>query len=710
MVMKKVSEKSLSSVKKKPNLRTTSADISIIIVNYKVKEYIANLLNSIQKAQGKYNLQVIVIDNNSQDESITFLRSRFPNFRYIANSVNHGFGKANNQGIELAEGRYTLIINPDTLVSEDTFTKMIEHMEANPKCGACGCKILNPDGSFAPESKRSVPNLASSLSKVTGLSSMFPKSTVFGGYYMGWLHEDQIGEIEVLSGSFMFWKTEVLKQLNGFDERFFMYGEDIDLCYRIQSTGFQIHYVPTTSIIHYKGESSRKGDLKFVRIFNKALFQFFDKHYSAKYSQIFRLAVYSAITIRAVLSVLVNNFRLIGFIASDLILLNISVILGFLVRFQYSYDVVFNLQNLKYLWINLLASALYVLTGSALDLFRSQKNSISNQLKAIIISYSGVALITFFARNLAFSRLALMYGLVIALVLMLVLRLIQINVSRSNQKISGKLKRSRILLVGNIEDTSAITQKIHSRPDWNYEVIGTVGLLDSGTDYLGTLPQLTDLVSAYNIDQVFFALKSISYKDMLHHLAGLQQRKVIVKLIPDSMDFILGKSNVEYMESIPVVEVGFSHMKGLNPFLRRIISIVIITPATILSLLLTLPALLLGQSPKFEYKGMKFYQPVKQNIWKNRAKVGWYVIMGKMELVGAPLYYPFIRNYKYKYGLTGLFQLNSDKILTQGDGDNYELYYLQNYTIWMDIDILLKTMFYGFKTLDDLEKASNTKD
>ncbi len=686
-------------------MSTSQIDISIIIVNYKVREYISNLLNSISKAKQGLNLQIFVVDNNSDDDSVAFLKERFPEVNYIANTENLGFGKANNQAIKLAEGTYSLIINPDTLVSEDTFTTLITHMEQAPKCGAAGCKILNPDGTFAPESRRSLPTLWSSFAKASGLSTVFSGSKFFDSYYLNWLGEDEQAKVPVLSGSFMFWRTSVLKELGGFDERFFMYGEDIDLCFRIQETEYYIDYVPSTSIIHYKGESSRKGDLRYIKIFNKALYQFFDKHHSSKYSFLFKVIVYSAIWIRALFSLLANNFKMIGFIASDLILLNISVILGFMIRFQFSYEVMTNLQNLKFLWINLLASIIYVFVGSSLDLFRSKTESISNQIKAIAASYAGVAFITFFVREYAFSRLALIIGGISALVLMLLFKVIQINLSKSDSKVTGKLKRLRVLLVGDTRHTKEIKSKIHSRPDWNYEVVGNIAVSENKMESLGELSQLRDLIKAYQVDQVFFALKSISYKDMLRQISILQNEGVLFKLVPDSMDFILGKSNVEYLESIPLVEVDFGYSKGVNQFLKRMMDIVVAFPVWLILFLFTVPALVFSSSKKKNINGLKFYEPATQNLWKNRALLFWNILKGTMSLVGAPLYLKSNSVSQSKAGFTGSIQMNESRIISESDQENYELYYLQNYTIWMDVDLLLKTLFSKSTFSKDLERA-----
>ena len=468
-------------------MKSKKIDISIVIVNYKVKEYIANLLNSLKKAQADFNLEIFVVDNDSQDNSVDYLRARYEDVIYIENKENVGFGVANNQAIMQARGEFTLIINPDTLVSEDTLEIMVNHMRHNLKCGASGCKILNPDGTFAPESKRSIPTINTAINKVLGLNTLFPKSKVFGSYYLGWLDENESSHIEVLSGCFMFWRTELLKSLNGFDERFFMYGEDIDLCYRIQSTDYYIEYVPTTSIIHYKGESTRKGDLKYVRIFNKALFQFFDKHYSSNYSKVFRSLVFTAIWIRILISFVIHNVRSLVSITTDLILLNVSVILGFLIRFNFSIEIFTNIQSLKYLWINVLASIFYILTGSIFNLFKNKKTSISNAIKAVFGTYIGITLVTFFVRNLAFSRLALIYGLIAAIVLFLINRLIQINVGNTSSKVTGRIKTSKILLVGSEEFAMPIKKQIYSRPDWNYDIVGVVAVNDESENYIGSL-------------------------------------------------------------------------------------------------------------------------------------------------------------------------------------------------------------------------------
>ena len=686
-------------------------DISIVIVNYKVKEYVSNLLSSIRKAADEYAVQIFVVDNDSGDDSVSYLQQRHPDVSYIANKDNLGFGKANNQAIKQAKGEFTLIINPDTLVSEETLSTLISHMRSNLECGAAGCKILNPDGSFAPESKRSVPTIWAALTKFLGLHTIFPKSRLFGQYYLSWLAEDQQAQVPVLSGSFMFWRTDLLQQLGGFDERFFMYGEDIDLCYRVQDTSYHIDYVPSTSIIHYKGESTKKGDLRYIRIFNEAMYLFFDKHQSSRYSALFKAVIFSAIWVKTIFSFVFSRLKAISLIAADLILLNISIILGFLIRFQFSVEIFSDLQSFQFLWVNLLASIIYLLMGALLGLYRHNNDSISTPLKTLFFSYLGVAAITFFARNLAFSRLSLLIGFGVSVTLMIGLKLVQINARRNQTYAKGQIKKSKILLVGTQADAKELIPKIHSRPDWNVEVLGWVQTdhnygeqaqeneqkikhQKATASTLGSLSQLEDLVKAYHADQVLFSLRTMSYKDMLRVISTLKDVSVQCKLIPDSMDFILGQSKVEYLESLPLVEVELALNKPVNRFIKRVFDLCLALP--FFALLWPL-ALLAGiKRPK----GQHFLEPLAKYKWHNRSLFLLGILYGHYSWVGSTL--PVQKKYPkhgveqeggLKPGLTGLVQLNQGKLQQGQDAEHYQLYYMQNYSLGMDMDILLKSIF-----------------
>ena len=293
--------------------------LSVIIVNYNVKHFLEQCLCSVRLAAAGISTEVFVVDNASQDESEAYLEPLFPEVHFIWNQHNVGFSKANNQAVQLASGKYILFLNPDTLVPEDGFEKCIRFMEQHPDAGALGIRMLDGKGLFLPESKRSFPSPIVSLYKLSGLTALFPKSKLFGKYHLGYLDPLKNHEVDVLSGAFMLVKKEVLDITGSFDESFFMYGEDIDLSYRIQQTPcvatggtYKNYYFSETSILHFKGESTRKGSLNYIRIFYKAMSRFVDKHGSASRAGFFRALINIAIWLRASVSVLKQFVQKIG--------------------------------------------------------------------------------------------------------------------------------------------------------------------------------------------------------------------------------------------------------------------------------------------------------------------------------------------------------------------------------------------------------------
>ncbi|MEO8583276.1 MAG: glycosyltransferase family 2 protein, partial [Flavitalea sp.] len=211
--------------------------LSVIIINYNVKYFLEKCLQTVLQASSHINAEVIVVDNASSDDSITYLQPKFPSITFIANKINTGFSKANNQALAIASGKYILFLNPDTLIPDDCFSKCIAFMESCPEAGALGVHMVNGEGIFLKESKRGFPSPSVSFWKMTGITSMYSRSKYFAKYYVGHLPENKTNQVDVLSGAFMFVKKEVLNKTGGFDEQFFMYAEDIDLSYRIIKAG-----------------------------------------------------------------------------------------------------------------------------------------------------------------------------------------------------------------------------------------------------------------------------------------------------------------------------------------------------------------------------------------------------------------------------------------------------------------------------------------
>jgi GT2 family glycosyltransferase len=249
--------------------------LSVVILNYNVRYFLEQCLDSVQKALERVDGEIIVVDNASPDDSVEMVRSRFPDVKLITNSDNAGFPKGNNIGVALAAGTYVCILNPDTVVAEDTFEKALAFAEAHKDAGIIGVKLIDGTGKFLPEAKRGIPTPFVAFTKVAGL---YKVSNRFGKYYAQHLSEDQTGKVDILVGAFMLLKRDFYNELKGFDEDCFMYSDDIDLSYRALLLGKSNYYFHGTSVIHYKGESTVR-DRKYMDRFREAMGYFYQKHF-----------------------------------------------------------------------------------------------------------------------------------------------------------------------------------------------------------------------------------------------------------------------------------------------------------------------------------------------------------------------------------------------------------------------------------------------
>ncbi len=270
--------------------------VSVIIVSYKVRYYIEQCLYSVLRSVP--DAEIFVVDNDSADGSVEFLRKRFPQVEVIDNGCNAGFGKANNIALAKATGRYVLFLNPDTVVAERTIPGCIEYMDAHPDTGAVGVRMQYGDGHFALESRRSLPTPSVAFWHMTGIGRLFSHSRVFAKYHLSYLDRDRECRIDVVSGAYMFIRKEALDKIGGFDEAFFMYGEDIDLSYRILQQGYKNCYLPLP-IVHYKGESTNKTSYRYAKVFYDAMNIFFDKHFK-RYSRLFAVLVKMVVGVKKI--------------------------------------------------------------------------------------------------------------------------------------------------------------------------------------------------------------------------------------------------------------------------------------------------------------------------------------------------------------------------------------------------------------------------
>lgn len=254
--------------------------LSIIIINYNVKYFVEQCLYAVTNAIKNITAEVIVVDNNSTDGSKEFFKGKFEQAHFIFNDTNVGFSKANNIALKQTTGKYVLFLNPDTIVPADCFEKCLAFFETKKDIGALGVRMIDGAGNYLKESKRGFPSPFTSLFKICGLTNIFPTSKIFARYYLGNLQDDKNHIIDVLAGAFMLIEKRILNEVGAFDENFFMYGEDIDLSYRIQKAGYKNYYFAESTIIHFKGESTQKGNLLYAKLFYGAMELFVKKHHN----------------------------------------------------------------------------------------------------------------------------------------------------------------------------------------------------------------------------------------------------------------------------------------------------------------------------------------------------------------------------------------------------------------------------------------------
>ncbi|WP_304067304.1 glycosyltransferase family 2 protein [Pedobacter glucosidilyticus] len=253
--------------------------LSIIIVNYNVRDLLQQAIDSLLDACKTIEYEFFVVDNASDDKSVEMLQSNYPEIKLICNNNNVGFSKANNQAIKQATGEYILVVNPDTITSKDTLTKTIDFMDKHPEAGGLGLRMINGQGEFLKESKRQIPGISTVLFHFTGISKLLPSSKFFNSYYAHHIGEFEISEVDILAGAFMLLRKKALAKAGLFDEDFFMYGEDIDLSYRLKLSGFKNYYYGNTYIIHFKGQSTKKYNWRYIKNFYGAILIFARKYF-----------------------------------------------------------------------------------------------------------------------------------------------------------------------------------------------------------------------------------------------------------------------------------------------------------------------------------------------------------------------------------------------------------------------------------------------
>ncbi len=532
--------------------------LSVIIVNYNVRHFLEQCLRSVLEACEGIEAEIRVVDNNSVDGSVEMIRDKFPEIKLIANTENLGFSKANNQALAISEGEYVLLLNPDTLVESDTFRKCLAFMDAHPDAGGLGVKMIDGKGNFLPESKRGLPTPATAFYKIFGLAKLFPKSRLFGRYHLGYLDENETHEVDILSGAFMLMRSDVLKKTGFLDETFFMYGEDIDMSWRIREAGWKNYYFPHTRIIHYKGESTKKSSVNYVFTFYNAMIIFARKHFTSKNASMISMLIHLAIYVRAFAAILSRFLQQIFLPLSDALLLYGGILLiehwweAYIFPWGGHYPPSFTFLFIPgYIAIWLFTAFLSGGYDKPISLSRMLRGLTLGTL-IILVLYS------LLEESMRYSRALILLGYLWAVLIIPLFRWFLHHTLASRQYRLGSSQNKRFVIVGEKEEAervAAIVKSAHIQPSF----IGLVSIEEEknpSSAFIGRLSQLPGIIEIYAIDEVIFCSKDISTSSIIDQMAYLQSREVDLKIAPPESLSIIGSKSISTSGDLYIMDIN----------------------------------------------------------------------------------------------------------------------------------------------------------
>ena len=637
-------------------------DLSVIIVSYNVRFFLEQALRSVQRAAERLRVEIFVVDNNSQDDSVAMVRERFPGVHLIANVDNPGFSVANNQAIRRAAGRYVLLLNPDTVVEEDTFDKCVTFLDAHPEAGALGVRMIDGSGTFLPESKRGFPSPWVAFCKTFGLSALFPRSETFNRYHLGYLDEHETHAVDVLSGAFMLLRRKTLDEVGLLDEQFFMYGEDIDLSYRVVLGGYRNYYFPETTILHYKGESTKKGSLNYVRVFYQAMIKFARKHFEGERATLFIRLLQLAIYFRAALTLTSNLARRFFFPLADA-----AVIFGGMVLLKHVWAAGY-FDNPDYyrptylrvnvpLYISIWVGAVYF-SGGYDEPYNLRRLGRGLLLGTVICA----AVYAFLPLDYRTSRALLLLGAVWALLGTTALRT-AIHFFRTGNFNIGRSPHQKLVIVGSEAESERVQDLLlRARVAPNY--VGRIGM-EPAAGALGTLADLDDLVQIYRIREIIFCGKDVSAQAILHWMNRLGTH-LAYRIVPERSGSIIGSQSKNTVGELYTIALQFDIATPMARRNKRLVDVL-----SSLGAILTFPLL-----------GWAYHRPA------GTLRTAWQVLRGRCTWVSYTAVDTDHQLPRLKPGVFGPQHALGLPIDDTATLARLNLLYAKDYRITQDLDIL----------------------
>lgn len=640
--------------------------LSVIIVNYNVSYFLEQCLRSVDQAMENVDGEVWVVDNASVDDSVEMVKQKFPHVHIIANSENVGFSKANNQAISACSGEYVLLLNPDTVVEESTFTKTLDFMDSHPEAGGLGVRMVDGKGNFLPESKRGLPTPEVALYKMFGLNKLFPRSRRFGKYHLSYLPENEVNEVDVLAGAFMMLRKQALDEVGLLDETFFMYGEDIDLSYRITMGGYKNYYYPKTTIIHYKGESTKKQSVNYVFVFYRAMIIFAQKHYSGGLQKgltfLIRIAIYG----RVLLALVARFFQRFKWVMMDLVLMWVMLLLlkdYWEEHIKLIKEYPLNMLTIHFPYYTVTWIASIFLSGGYRSPFDLKKLIRGIGLGTIII----IAIYGLLPNELRHSRGIILFGALIITFALVGYRLLW-HFIRFGQLNTNRNQSHKTIIVGREKERQRGLKLLQQAPT-PQQFVGFVGFepTPAGNQVIGTIDQIKELVTIYKVRQVIFCGADLSSEEIIRHMHQLGP-SLDYKIIPSQSSYIIGSNSKNSVGEFYTEKVSIELAKRENKRKKRLADLI-----GVFSSWLLFPILVFIQPGRF---------------WRE----SWLVLIAQRTWIG----YVETETIEMLPRLPkGVFNPipNSDLMLTQDLIEGLNIEYAKNWSFFSELELIFNSFF-----------------
>lgn len=647
--------------------------LSIVIVNYNVEFFLEQCLYSVRRSLQGIDGEVFVVDNNSVDGSLKMLAKKFPEVKVIANKENVGFSRANNQAIRISTGEYVLLLNPDTVVEDDTFAKCIAFMDAHPDAGGLGVKMVDGKGNFLPESKRGLPTPAAAFYKMFGIAKLFPHNKRFAHYYMGHLSNEETNEVEILAGAFMLMRRETLDKVGLLDETFFMYGEDIDLSYRITQGGYKNYYFPETRIIHYKGESTKKTSVNYVLVFYKAMEIFAKKHFGQKRAFWFSFFINLAIYFKAFLALLSQFFHKIAIPFLD-------AVLGYaglaVISYYWGKMTVYEGVGSYPMILFALVLPAYIFIWLINTYFAGGYDKPYNIGRAVLgVATGSVFVLVLYAllpESLRFSRALILFGTLWLALEMTMTRLIGVWMGKESF-MSKRNAKKRFILIGSPDEAQRVEALIQStsiKPDF-------IGLVSSDTNetpegFIGRINQVPDIITIYKITEIIFCSKDVPHQVIIDKMVEWHASNVDYKIAPEDSLSIIGSNSINTRGDLYTVDIKAIDTVA-NRRNKRLLDVIL----SVFSIVFWLPLIFVVKKP------WRFLKDAVLVLIGKRTWVGYCKADKEIQKL------PKIRR--------GIYDPSTpiEKLGTENDTEFYNqlnLLYARDYTVWKDAEIFFTSL------------------